>query len=182
MKKLKATISEGKIKVNKKDLEKETFNLRKSTLGQLDEMIGDWEVTRSEAIDFIISTFYDLYQGNLEIDVERYDQYSKDLAKSEKKAKKEAKKESRRKRRKRRMADLTLEDYWNTGTKEELVEMELLDLRFIARELGITCSLRDREALIEMIWEKALESYKKNEIKSNSNVYNFMDYERKNKK
>lgn len=80
------------------------------------------------------------------------------------------------------MADLTLEDYWNTGTKEELVEMELLDLRFIARELGITCSLRDREALIEMIWEEAPESYKKNEIKSNSNVYNFMDYERKNKK
>lgn len=62
------------------------------------------------------------------------------------------------------------------------LEKETFNLRFIARESGITCSLRDREALIEMIWEKAPESYKKNEIKSNSNVYNFMDYERKNKK
>lgn len=181
MDELKAMISKGKIKVNKKDMEKETFSLKKSTLGQLDEMRADWEVTRSEGVDFIVSTFYELYRGNLEIDIEGYKEYKKELTKSEKMAKKES--ASKRKSRKKEVVFEDLCNDCNKINKEQLYEMETTDLRCIARELRIRHCLRhNKEELIELIWDGVPEDYKEDEIKNNSNVYSFVEYESKKKK
>lgn len=61
---LNGTISNGKIEVtiNREEEIDKLFKLKQSTIDRLDEMSADWNVTNSAAVDFIVKTFYELYE------------------------------------------------------------------------------------------------------------------------
>lgn len=61
---LKAELVKGKIQVKKEDVKDYGFYLNKETIKNLDMMTYNWNVTRDEAINFIINSFYDLLDNS----------------------------------------------------------------------------------------------------------------------
>ena len=63
--KINASISNGKINVtiDKEEKIDKPLKLKKDTIDHLESLRSEWNVTSSMAVDFIVQTFYDLYNG-----------------------------------------------------------------------------------------------------------------------